>query len=217
MTDSTIQRQHMVDAQVRANNVTDPRIQQAMLAVPREAFVPPVFASIAYMDGCIAVAPDRKLLDARCFAKLAQLAAIRATDHVLDVGCSSGYSTAVLARIAADVVALEDDSALAELAARTLQAQDVRNARVVQGPLTAGYPQAGPYNVIFVGGGVEQRPDSLLAQLKDGGRLVCVIHDSQRGAAHVFLNAEGAFSDRIDFDADAPVLPGFRKVAGFVF
>jgi protein-L-isoaspartate(D-aspartate) O-methyltransferase len=215
MPDYAAQRQNMLEAQVRANDVTDLRLQQAMLEVPREDFVPPERRSVAYMEACVPLKPGRWLLDPRSFAKLAQLAAIRPTDVILDVACGSGYSTAVLSQLGATVWGLEEDP---ELLARAMQLlAGVRNAKTVQGALTNGLKRHAPFDVIFVNGACGVRPAALLEQLKDGGRLVCILCDDSPGRGHLFVRADGAISDRAAFDALVPVLPGFEKAPSFVF
>lgn len=215
MSDFVAQRLNMVEGQVRANDVTDRRIQDAMAEIPREQFVPAHLDSVAYIDRCIEVAPGRHILDPRCFAKLLQLASIGARDHVLDVGGAGGYSAAVLARLATDVVTLEEDGDLVRIARQRLSG--FQNVRVEQGPLSDGFAGAAPYDVVFVNGALEFRPDTLLAQLKPTGRLVAVIRTAGRGQAHLFVNNDGAISSRVAFDAQVPVLQGFEKASGFVF
>ncbi|HKQ44822.1 MAG TPA: protein-L-isoaspartate O-methyltransferase [Rhizomicrobium sp.] len=208
-------RFNMVEAQLRSCNVTDPRILAAMNAVAREKFVPGAARALAYADVPVAVAPGRFLLDPRSFAKLLQLAQIEATDRVLDVGTATGYSAAVLARLAADVVALEQDADLLRVASELL-ANTVGKVELVQGGLIEGAKAQGPFNVIFVNGAIEQVPDSLLAQLAEGGRLVAVLKDGQ-SRAWLYLKQNGQVGKRPDFDADVPVLAGFKKAVGFVF
>src|ERR1700683_3277434 len=113
-------RFNMVEAQVRTSNVTDPRILAAMNAVAREKFVPSAAQPLAYADVSVAVAPGRYLLDPRSFAKLVQLAAVTAEDRILDVGCATGYSSAVLARLGSEVIALEQDADLVRAASGLL-------------------------------------------------------------------------------------------------
>ncbi len=215
MSDFAVQRLNMVEGQVRANDVTDTRIQEAMAEIARERFVPAHLDSVAYMDSSLEVAPGRYLLDPRCFAKLAQLASIDESDHVLIVGCASGYSAAVLARLAGDVIALEEDSERVRMAREQLV--ESKNVRLEQGQLSAGFATGAPYDVIFVNGALETRPDKLLEQLKPDGRLVAVIRTAGRGQAHLFVNNNGAISSRAAFDAQLPILPGFEKAKGFVF
>ena len=208
-------RFNMVEAQLRSCNVTDPRILAAMSAVAREKFVPSAARALAYADVPVAVAPGRFLLDPRSFAKLLQLAQIAATDRVLDVGAGTGYSAAVLARLAADVVALEQDADLLRIASELL-ANAVGKVELVQGGLIEGAKAQGPFDVIFVNGAIEQVADSLLAQLAEGGRLVAVLKDGQ-SRAWLYLKQNGQVGRRPDFDADVPVLAGFKKAVGFVF
>ena len=208
-------RFNMIEAQIRTSNVTDPRIMAAMSAVAREKFVPSAARALAYADVPVAVAQGRYLLDPRSFAKLAQLAQIKAEDRVLDVGCGTGYSAAVLARLAAEVVALEQDADLVRIASELL-ANVVGKVELVQGGLIEGVKGHAPFDVIFVNGAIEQVPETLLGQLAEGGRLVAVIKDGQ-SRAWLFLKQNGQVGKRPDFDADVPLLAGFKKAMGFIF
>jgi protein-L-isoaspartate(D-aspartate) O-methyltransferase len=212
------QRFNMVETQVRTNDVTDPRIHAAMNAVERERFVPAARRGLAYADMAIEIAPGRYLLDPRTFAKLLQLLDLRHGDSVLDVACGTGYSSAVIARIAKSVVALEQDADLVRVAAETLPAAGAANATVVQGGLTEGFKGRAPYDAIFINGAVETVPETLLGQLsEEGGRLVAVRRDGGQGRAHLYVREKSGVASRADFDATVPLLAGFRKVVGFVF
>jgi protein-L-isoaspartate(D-aspartate) O-methyltransferase len=215
MSDFAAARRNMVDGQVRTQDVTDLRIIGAMLDVPRERFVPPAKASLAYLDLDIPLgqgAAARRLLKPMVLAKLIQAAEPEQGDRVLDVACGTGYSSAVLAELAGEVVALEEDAALAAQAEKNLAGR----ATVVTGPLIAGWPSGGPYDVILLNGASEIVPQSLFGQLKDGGRLVCVIGASP-GKAMLYLRSGAEVGSRPLFDAAAPLLPGFVKAPAFVF
>ena len=178
-------RVKMVDGQVRTTDVTSLPLLEAMLAVPREAFVPDSRKALAYIDENILISDNsgpgaRYLMKPSPFAKLVQLAEIGPNDNVLDVGAGTGYSAAVLSRLAKSVVALESDAALAERAASTLSGLGYDNVSVVRGELKAGHKAGAPYDVIFVGGSVEELSGALLAQLAEGGRLVVVEGQRQR-------------------------------------
>jgi protein-L-isoaspartate(D-aspartate) O-methyltransferase len=216
MTGFAAARANMVDCQVRTADVTDHALISAMRTVPRERFMPAGRETLAYMGDAIDVAPGKALLAPRSFAKLAQLADVQPTDHVLDVGGATGYSAAVLARLAAHVIALEDDAGLSAKAAEIL-AELAPNARTVTGPLSQGHAAAAPYDVIFLNGSVPARPDGLLAQLKPGGRLVGIVTDSGIGKAHIFVKASSGTSSRIAFDSSAAPLSGFAAAPSFVF
>ena len=217
MPDYHAQRLTMVESQVRVNDVTDSRVQDAMAAVPRERFVPTARKATAYADAPLEVVQGRFLLEPRALAKMLQLAEIKPTDNVLDVGCATGYSSAILARMAARVTGLEQDADLVRVASETLPGVGATNAAVVQGGLAEGHKANAPYDVIFVNGAVEIRPDALLGQLAEGGRLVAIVKSGASGHATVFLKEKGQVGSRAGFDADAQILPGFREKVGFVF
>lgn len=216
-------RQAMVDSQVRTTNVTELRLLDAMLSVPREAFVPDSQKPFAYIDEDILVhtAQDgvkRYLMEPSPFARLAQLAEI-APDHlVLDVGCGTGYSSAVLSHLAGAVIALEEDEELAELATSRLSEFGYDSVAVVTGPLVNGFAGEGPYDIIFVNGSVEHVPSALLDQLKSGGRLVVIEGKGLTASAMLYVkDDEGVIGSRKAFNAAVEPLPGFRREAEFVF
>jgi protein-L-isoaspartate(D-aspartate) O-methyltransferase len=219
MVDFAQARRTMVDGQVRTSDVTDLRLIAAMLAVPRELFVPAARRAIAYLDLDVPVGEGtaRALLKPMVLGKLLQAAGIGEGDRVLDVGCASGYSAAVLGKLAGRVVALEEDAALARIAAETLAAAGASNVSVASGPLPQGWAQDAPYDAIVLEGASEVVPEALLAQLKDGGRLVAVIGSGPMGKATIYRAAAGVPSGQTLFDATAPLLPGFAKAAAFVF
>ena len=208
-------RLHMIDSQIRPSDVTDDRILAAFGAVAREGFVPRAARALAYADVPVEVAPGRFLLEPRCFAKLLQLAAIMADDRILDVGCATGYSAAVLARLGGKVIALEQDADLLRIASEGLAT--TANVTLVQGALIEGARAEGPFDVIVVEGAIEQVPETLLSQLAEGGRLVAVMNDGPQGKATLFLKEHGGIGRRAVFDAAAPVLAGFKKAMGFIF
>lgn len=214
-------RRMMVDGQVRTSDVTDLPLLAALFELPREHFVPPDKVDLAYLDLDIAVsAPDRpvrKLLKAMVLAKLIQAAKVGEQDRVLDVGCATGYSAALLGRLAGAVVALEEDADLAQFATKALAALDARNVTIMSGPLKAGWPAGAPYDVIVVEGACETIPEQLARQLKEGGRLVCVLGRGPAGKAMLYRSLDGEFGGRPIFDAAATLLPGFEQTPEFVF
>ena len=208
-------RFNMIEAQIRTNNVTDVRIHAALDAVMRERFVPTAKQALAYADVPVEIAPGRYLLDPRSFAKALQLLHVTAEDKVLDVGCGTGYSSVVLGRLARTVIALEQDADLVRVAAGLLEGQ--ANVQITQGALIEGFKDSGPYDVIFVNGAIEAQPDTLLSQLAEGGRLVAFLQSGAQGRATLYLKEQGQVGHRSDFDANVPLLAGFKKHIGFVF
>jgi len=214
-------RVKMVDGQVRTTDVTSAPLLDAMLAVPREAFVGAGQRDLAYIDEDIRIATvtdgPRYLMEASPLAKLMQLAEISPTDSALDVGCGTGYAAAILSRLAKSVVALESDSTLAETARSTLSSLGCGNVTVVQGALAQGHAAKAPYDVIFIGGSVEEVPAPLLDQLAEGGRLVAVEGQGNSGVARLFFKAGGVVTGRRAFNAAIKPLPGFERAHAFEF
>lgn len=221
MTDYSAFRRNMVENQVRANGVTDEAILGVMADIPRERFVAESMRGVAYVDEDIplgSVGPDRYLMEPRVLGRLLQAAAVAPSDIVLDIGCGTGYSTAVLARLANTVVAVESDPALAARAGELLAGLEIGNAAVIEGALDRGYPDQAPYDVIFIGGAVPRVPAAVSDQLAEGGRLVAVVVDSvAMGQAVLMGRVGGVISSRPLFDAATPVLPGFAPEPEFEF
>lgn len=216
-------RRAMVDSQIRTTDVTELRLVSALFEIPREAFVPAKKKPLAYIDDEVLVsAPDaeqpRYLMEPSPFAKLAQLADIGPDDLVLDIGCASGYSSAVFSKLASAVIALECDTDLAETASNTLATLGFDNVVVVTGDLTQGFASEGPYDVIFLNGAVDALPDTLLSQLKNDGRLAVIEGRGTTAFARLYIkDDEGTVSSRRTFNLSAHTLPGFEKEAEFSF
>jgi protein-L-isoaspartate(D-aspartate) O-methyltransferase len=208
-------RRVMVDTQVRPSDVTKFPVIEAMLHVPREAFVPAGLREAAYAGDHLDIGGGRVMLDPRTLAKMIDLTDIRRGDVVLDVACGLGYSAAVLARLAEVVVAVEDDPARADAAQANLADQGVDNAAVMTGPLAAGAARSAPYDAIMIEGAVEEMPADLTAQLREGGRICAIFAEGGVGAVRLGLKTGGRVSWRFGFNAQAPLLPGFARVQSF--
>jgi protein-L-isoaspartate(D-aspartate) O-methyltransferase len=231
MSGFTIARQKMVDGQVRPSDVTDVRIIDAMLAVPREAFVPLGQRAMAYLDIDLDVSAGlsetglsetglsekRYLIKPVVTAKMLQAAEIRDTDNVLVVGCATGYSAAIVAKLAAQVTATEGDASLAAKAKDVLAGLGFANVTVRAAAAAEGDAANAPYDVIMLNGATEVTPAGLYRQLKDGGRLVGVFAMMQPQRATLVTHSHGDFGTRALFDAAVPVLPGLGRLPAFIF
>ncbi len=212
-------RENMVEAQLRPNKVTDDALLDAMRAVPREKFVPRHLQGFAYVDEDVPLGNNRFLREPVIVARLIQEAHIKKTDIVLDIGCNTGYSTAVMGFLAGTVVGLEIDSNFAQEADKLLHDLDICNVVVVQQKsLTDGYPQQGPYDVILINGSVPEVPMPILKQLSEGGRLVTVVSThGHMGSAVLITRAGDNYSTRVLFDAATPTMAGFETRKAFAF
>ena len=215
MPDFTARRTMMVDTQIRPSDVTKFPIIEAMLTVPREDFVPAAQREAAYMGENLDLGQGRVLLEPRTLAKMLDALDISNDELVLDVGSAMGYSSAVIARMAEAVVAVEENEALHGVAQEALTASGVDNVILHHGPLVEGAAQHGPYDVIVIEGAAEKIPDAITAQLKDGGRIACLFQQGALGEVRVGLKQDGRISWRVSFNAGASVLPGFEAEKAF--
>lgn len=216
-------RLNMVEGQLRTNKVTDEAVLEGFLTVPRERFVPAALRGIAYVDDDIPLGGGRVLIEPMVLARLLQLAEIGKDDKVLEIGCATGYATAILARIAKSVVAVESDAQLLAAARANLAALGLGNVQLQQAALNLGWRAGAPYDVILINGGVGEVPATVSDQLAEGGRLVTVLEaaasptDARCGKAVLVTRAEGQVSSRPVFDATVELLPGFQRAAAFAF
>lgn len=217
MTDFDAARTAMVDTQVRPSDVTLYPIIAAMLEVPRERFVPLALREVAYAGTPLPLGRGRVVLEPRVIAKMLDALDPGPDELVLDIAPGLGYSTALLARLAAAVVAVEEDPEMASGAAEALSAVGADTAMVETGPLDRGAPGHGPFDAIFVGGGIERLPDAIAEQVKPGGRIVAIVMSGQAGRCRVGTRGPGGISWKSAFDATAPVLSGYEKAQNFVF
>jgi protein-L-isoaspartate(D-aspartate) O-methyltransferase len=220
MTDFERARKAMVDSQLITNSVSDRRLLAAMGQLPRERFVPPGRQSLAYIDEVHPLQPgkSRRALAAPApFAKLVQLADLQHGDRVLDLGCGTGYSTAVIAALAGQVVGVEDHPELAALARENLQALGIDNAEIIEAPLDRVAAASGPFDAIVVEGAVEEVPETLFDRLADGGRLVVLIQRGATAVANLVVKSGGDVAARVDFNASLPPLAEPAGRDDFVF
>lgn len=225
--EEAVRRRTMVDCQIRTVDVTDHAVVARFLEVPREKFVPAQLAPFAYSDMALKLPPavagaGRQLLSPAILARFVQAAAVKPTDKVLDIASATGYSAAIFAGLAQEVVAIEADPLLASAARDNLASVGPAPVRVLNSPLAEGAPSEAPFDIIFVNGAVENHLDILLKQLRSGGRLLAIVRRTEepdRGVSHAvrFESQSGRISSTFLFDAEAPVLAEFRKELEFEF
>ncbi len=210
-------RAAMIDSQLRPTGVNDPRILEAFMPLPREAFVPAHLRPLAYLDAALEIAPGRFLMEPMLFGNLVLRADPMPGDRVLLVGAASGYEAAILGRLAGEVTALEVDPALAARARSALAEVGVANVRVVEGPHAAGWAAGAPYSLLFLNGSVDEMPATLAEQLAADGRFVGVMPDFGSMRAIIGTKAGGAIGWSGFMDISAAALPDFERPRGFTF
>lgn len=215
MTDFTARRTMMVDTQIRPSDVTKFPIIEAMLSVPREEFVPADKIDSAYVEENVDLGGSRVVLEPRTLAKMLDALDIQADELVLDLGCGLGYSSAVMARMAEAVVAVEDDEARADEAQAALSRAGADNVAVHVGALAEGAAKHGPYDVVVLQGAAEHLPEAIIEQVKEGGRIAALLVEGALGTVKIGYKIDGVMSWRFAFNAGAPVLPGFERHQAF--
>ena len=218
MVDFERARAHMVESQLRAGGVTNARILARMRAIPRENFVDPSRRDLAYVDDIQWLgdkAAARFMAAPATLSKLLRLGEITESDTVLDIGAASGYSTAVIAGLAASVTGLEQDAGLASVATANLERLGIANARIVAGDIDR-VARAG-FDVIIVQGTLDSVPQSFIEALKDGGRLVALIRTGAVSVANIFTKSGREVTARAEFNAFLPPLLTGRHNEEFVF
>ena len=207
-------RSAMIDSQLRTNDVIDPAVIAAMAAVPREAHVPAALASVAYMDRAIDLGGGRWLNAPLVTGRMLVEAAIRPGARVLLIGAATGYGAALLARLGAEVHAIEEDPALI---AAGRQAAAASTIHWIEGPLSAGAPGGAPFDRIIIEGAIEVLPDAIADQLAEGGRLVAARREGAVTRLVQGVKAGGIVALRPFADMDVAPLPGFAAPTGFRF
>ncbi|MCT8265752.1 MULTISPECIES: protein-L-isoaspartate O-methyltransferase family protein [Afifella] len=218
MTDNETLRQRMVDNQIRTRDVTDRELIQAFLNVPRERFVSGVQQPFAYSDLDLPLeSPGRVLLSPALLGRIIQAMEITPKEVVLDLGCGRGYASALMARLAEAVVAVEPDEELRHAAEANMVSLKIDNVAIVEGSLTEGYPSEGPYDAILIAGGIQVIPPAIFEQLSEYGRLATIEMNGEAGRVMLYSRVGTHTSGRPVLDATAPVIPGFERKREFVF
>ena len=216
--DFALARQNMIDGQVRPNGVIEAKLVEVMEQVPRELFVPANRRSVAYIDEDLPLGSNRYLPEPVVTGRLVQALKIAPSDVVLEIGAGTGYTTAILSKLAATVVAVESDEALSARAQETLAELDIDNVVMVNQDYTQGYADQAPYDAILINGSVAECPENIVSQLAEDGRLVCVVRDERSmGRITLVQRVRGVTSEIELYDAGTPMLPGFEPAAAFEF
>lgn len=221
-TDYAAARNNMVDSQIRPNRVTDPRVLDAMRMLPREQFLPPHLAALAYVDEDLPLGGGRCLMEPLVTARLVQMARVRSGDRVLVVGSGTGYGAAIMAACGGQVTALEEDDALLAIALRVLP-RLAPSVRLVNGRLAAGLPGDGPWDAIMIEGAVTAIPDVYAGQITPAGRLVTVLTRTGIASGRAVLAEPVATAtgqrlrSREMFDCTTKPLPSLAAAPAFVF
>jgi len=211
-------RTHMIESQLRPNKVTDERVLRAFGRLRRELFVPEALRAVAYIDEDLPLGRDRYLMEPMVLGRLLQAAATHPNDTALVIGSGTGCESALVALLARTVVSLEEDPDLARLARAALVEHSIASVTVVEEPLSRGYRQRAPYDVILFCGSVAEVPSEIDAQLAEGGRLLAVVKPASGiGRAALMTRVGGVLARRLLFDAATPPLPGFAAKPAFVF
>jgi protein-L-isoaspartate(D-aspartate) O-methyltransferase len=210
-------RNTMVDCQIRTSRVRDPEVIEALRVIPREAFVPDRLKEIAYVDEDLRLAGERYLMEPMVLARLLQAAEIDPGDTALAIACTTGYSVALLARLAETVVGVEPEADFVDVADRVLADLGVDNAAVIQGAPAEGYPRQAPYDVILIEGRCAEVPRRITDQLADGGRLITVLDERGVGKATLMRRSGDNIGTRTLFDAQVPPLKAFQRAPAFQF
>ena len=213
--DFTALRNRMVDNQLRTTDVTNHAVLSAFLSVPREIFVPAAKQELSYLDTDVDLGNGRYVMEPSPLAKLIQLAEIKTSDVVLVIGTGTGYGAAIVGQLAKSGIAIEEDAGLAAEAGRTLAAVGARNVEVMTGELIGGAKSKAPFDVIIIEGAVDTVPESLTAQLAEGGRLVAVEGVNLTGVARVHVKSGNSVSARRGFNLAIKPLAAFRAVPAF--
>ncbi len=208
-------RSAMIESQIRTSDITDRRLVAAMASIARETFLPADKLAVAYAEMAVQTDLERWMMAPRELARLIGVAEIKETDRVLDIAPGTGYSTAVLAKLAAEVVALEDSAELAGPLKANLAAAGAASVEIIVAPLKSGAPSKAPFDVILVNGAIEDVPQAWLGQLAEGGRLAVVVDEGLIRRARVYTRSGGKTAWRTPFESAAPRLAGFERAVEF--
>jgi len=218
MTDYQAARLNMVDSQLRPNRVSDEQLVGAFMRLRRELFLPERWRTVAYVDDDLPLGNGRYMMRPMVAARLVQATMPAPKDTALVIGAGVGYEAAVLAQLAKNVIALEENPELARIGRAALVDHRIASVNYVEAPLGSGHRQRAPYDVILFGGAVSAIPDEITSQLAEGGRLAVVLRQHECvGRATLITRTGAGLASRVIFDAATPLLPGWGARPEFVF
>ena len=211
-------RVRMVESQLRPNRVTDERVIAAFMRIRRDLFVPERLRGVAYVDDDLPLGGGRYLMKPMVVARLLQAGMVDAKDTALVIGAGVGCEAALLALLARNVVALEEDPALARIGRSALVDHRIASVNYVEAPLELGHRQRAPYDMILFAGAAPAIPEEISGQLAEGGRIAVVLRPQGcPGRATLLTRAGGVLASRVMFDAATPLLPSFVPKPEFTF
>ncbi|NTV68880.1 MAG: protein-L-isoaspartate O-methyltransferase [Azonexaceae bacterium] len=211
-------RFNMIEQQIRPWDVLDPQVLDLLFVVKREDFTPPAYRNLAFADMEIPLGDGQMMLAPKIEAKMLQELGLKKTDKVLEIGTGSGYMAALLAARAEHVVTVECRPALVNIAKHNLEHAGVTNVTIELGDGANGWSQRGPYDAIVVSGSVPAVPDTLLKQLRVGGRLAVVVGEAPVMEAQLITcTADGIYNTVNLFETVIPALDGFAAKESFTF
>ncbi len=208
----------MVDSQLRTNRIEDPAVLSAMADTPRELFLPKSLHGVAYADEDLPLANGQFLIEPLALARMLQAASIKPEDVVLVVGCGTGYVAAVASKLAATVISIVTDKAMAESIQPALDRVEADNVvTTIEADPTAGDPDQAPFDVILVVGSLPEIPKPLIDQLGEDGRLAIIVAEGRLGKGIIATKIDDVLAERVLFDASIPALAGVERAEGFAF
>jgi protein-L-isoaspartate(D-aspartate) O-methyltransferase len=197
---SAAERRAMIETQIRKRGVSSPRVLEALASVPRHKFVPEKFREFAYADKPLPIGEGQTISQPYMVAAMTDALELAGSERVLEIGTGSGYQAAVLSLLAREVLSVENHTTLALAAQERLTALGYANVHVHNGDGSAGLTDAAPYDAILVTAGAPEIPQALASQLREGGRIVIPVGDTENQKLMQGMLEYGKLKSRALFD-----------------